>query len=173
MNEGGLEKPVEYCVDERKESPSLICCWAREKKRLILWATHCSNGRPQKQEETLFRQSILSQKHTGAKPNFLSRNNQEFDVWKMWILWKKRLWNCEFCEQWDFQNVNFLKNVTLKMWILSILRFWKCEFCEKWDFERCEFCEKWDFEKCEFREKWYFQNANFVRNEIFKMWIFG
>ena len=30
--------------------------------------------------------------HTGAKTNFLSRNYQKFDVWKMWILWKMRLW---------------------------------------------------------------------------------
>ena len=37
--------------------------------------------------------------HTGAKSNFLSRNYQEFNVWKMWILWKIRLWNCEFCEK--------------------------------------------------------------------------
>ena len=29
---------------------------------------------------------------------------------KMWILWKMRLWNCEFCEKWDFQNVNFWIN---------------------------------------------------------------
>ena len=29
-------------------------------------------------------------------------------------------------------------------------------------FEECEFCEKWDFEL-----------ENFVKNKIFKMWIFG
>ena len=28
----------------------------------------------------------------------------------MWILWKMRLWNCEFCEKWDFQNVTFWMN---------------------------------------------------------------
>ena len=49
-----------------------------------------------------------------GKNNFLSRNYQEFNVWKMWILWKMRFWNCEFCKTWDFK---------------------KCEFCEKWDFE--------------------------------------
>ena len=37
--------------------------------------------------------------HTRAKINFLSRNYQEFGVWKMWILWKMRFWNCEFCEK--------------------------------------------------------------------------
>ena len=31
-----------------------------------------------------------------------------------------RIWcsKCEFCEKWDFQNVNFVKNEILKMWIL-------------------------------------------------------
>ena len=56
--------------------------------------------------------------HTGAKTNFLSRNYEEFDVGKMWILWKMRLWNCEFFEIWDFENVNFVKNEDLEMWIL-------------------------------------------------------
>ena len=28
--------------------------------------------------------------------------------------------------------------------------------------EKCEFCEEWDFE-----------NVDFVKNDIFKMWIFG
>ena len=28
----------------------------------------------------------------------------------MWILWKMRFWKCEFCEKWDFQNVNFRIN---------------------------------------------------------------
>ena len=37
-----------------------------------------------------------SPKHTGAITNFLSRNSLEFDVWKMWIVWKNRLWKCEF-----------------------------------------------------------------------------
>ena len=36
-------------------------------------------------------QYLVFDLHTGAKPNFLSRNYQEFDVWKMWILWKMRL----------------------------------------------------------------------------------
>ena len=48
--------------------------------------------------------------HTGAKTYFLSGNYQEFDVWKMWILWKMRFW---------------------KMWILWKLGFWKCEFLDK------------------------------------------
>ena len=31
---------------------------------------------------------------------------------------KNRLWNCEFCEIWDFYNVNFVNNEILKMWII-------------------------------------------------------
>ena len=39
----------------------------------------------------------------------------------MWILWKMRLWNCEFCE-----------NEALKLWILwKKMRFWKCNFLDK------------------------------------------
>ena len=36
------------------------------------------------------------------------------------------------------------------------------QFGQKWDFENCEFCQKWDF-----------GIVNFVKNEIFKMWILG
>ena len=63
----------------------------------------------------------------------------------MWFLWK-----CDFCEKWDFENVNFVTNGISK-----------CEFCEKWAFSKCEFCDKWDFENVK------------VKNKIFKMWIFG
>ena len=90
-------------------------------------------------------------KHTGAKANFLFRNYQEFDVWKMWFLWKMRFWNCEFCQKWDFEIVNFVENEILKLWILSKMRLWNCEFCEKWGFVI----------------------VNFVKNDSFKMWIFG
>ena len=31
-------------------------------------------------------------------------------ILKIWILTKMRLWNCDFCEIWDFQNVNFWMN---------------------------------------------------------------
>ena len=68
-------------------------------------------------------------KHTGAKPNFSSKNFLEFDVWKMWILSKMRLQKCEFCQKWDFENVNFVKNEIFKMWILSKMGLWNCEFC--------------------------------------------
>ena len=51
---------------------------------------------------------------------------------------------CEFCEKWDFENVNFVKNETLKMCKMTLL---KCEFCEKWDIE----------------------NVNFVKNETLKI----
>ena len=45
--------------------------------------------------------------HWGKKKLFI----QEFDVWKMWILWKMRFQKGEFCKNWDFQCVNFwIKN---------------------------------------------------------------
>ena len=53
----------------------------------------------------------------------------EIDALKIWILWKMRLWNCEFCEKWDFENVLFVNNETLKMWILWKMKLWICEFC--------------------------------------------
>ena len=43
-------------------------------------------------------------------PNFLSRKFHRIWCLKMWILWKMRLWNCEFCKNWDFQDVNFWIN---------------------------------------------------------------
>ena len=48
--------------------------------------------------------------HTGAKNNILSRNSLKFDDGKMWILSKLRFWKCEFCQKWDFENVNFWMN---------------------------------------------------------------
>ena len=45
--------------------------------------------------------------HTGAKPHFLSRNSLDFDISKMWILWKMRFQKGEFCKNWDFQYGNF------------------------------------------------------------------
>ena len=45
----------------------------------------------------------------------------------MWISRKIRFWKCEFCEKWDFENVNFVKNVIVKLWIFSkneILKMW-------------------------------------------------
>ena len=60
----------------------------------------------------------VSENHTGAKPHFLSKNSLEFDALEMWILWKMRIWKCEFCEKWDFEIVIFVKNKILKMWIL-------------------------------------------------------
>ena len=36
----------------------------------------------------------------------------------MWILWKMRLWNCEFCQKW---------------------RYDKCGFCQKWGFQNVNF----------------------------------
>ena len=37
---------------------------------------------------------------------------------------------CEFCETWDFENVNFVKHETLKMWILWKMRLWNCDLWE-------------------------------------------
>ena len=48
----------------------------------------------------------------------------------MWILWKMSLWKCEFCQKWDFENVNFVK---------------------KWDFENVNFWINWGFlPQCQF-----------------------
>ena len=49
---------------------------------------------------------------------------------------------CKFCEKWDFEHVNFVKNGTLKMWILWKMVLWKCEFCQKWDFQNMNFWDK-------------------------------
>ena len=62
-----------------------------------------------------------------------------------------RFWKCEFCEKWDFKNMNLVKIEILKMWIVSKVRVWKCELCQKW----------------------YFENVNCGKKEILKMWIFG
>ena len=58
---------------------------------------------------------------------------------------------CEFCEKWDFENVNFVKIEISELWILWKIRLQKCEFCEKWDFIK----------------------VNFVKIGIYNMWIFG
>ena len=58
---------------------------------------------------------------------------------------------CEFCQNWDFRNVNFSKNEILEMWILWKMRFQKCEFCKNWDF----------------------RNVNLVKIWILEMWIFA
>ena len=84
--------------------------------------------------------------HIGAKTFlFLSRNYQEFDVWKMWILWKMGFWNCEFCEKWDFEIVNFfekcdfdnvpIQNIYLDACIKNV-NFVKNGILKKYDFFR-------------------------------------
>ena len=83
--------------------------------------------------KVIFQQDSIAQ-HTGAKTHFLSRNSLDFDNSKVWILWKLWFRKCEFCEKWDFINVNFVKIEILEMRILWKLRFQKCEFCEKWGF---------------------------------------
>ena len=56
-----------------------------------------------------------------------------------------RFWKCEFWEKWDFEIVNFVKNVILKMWILWKMRVWNCKFCENWDFQNVNFWINWGF----------------------------
>ena len=84
-------------------------------------------------------------KHTGAKTNILSRNYQEFYVWKMWILWKMIFSKSEFCEKWEFENVDFVKNEIFQRWILWKIIFSKSEFCEKWYFQNGNFWINWGF----------------------------
>ena len=108
---------------------------------------------------------------------------------KMWFLWNMRFWQCDFCEQWDFEHVSFVKNVILKMQFLWKMWFWnsiyaknvilnmwflwyvilKMRFlwkmwCEKCDFE-IQFMRKMWFWKCDFCKKWDYESA------ILKMWI--
>ena len=73
----------------------------------------------------LFKNSDIT--HWGKNQLFI----QKFDLWKMWILWKMRLWNCGFCEKWVFEKVNFVKNEILKLWILWKMTFSKCEFLDR------------------------------------------
>ena len=49
---------------------------------------------------------------------------------KLWILWKIRFWNSEFCQKWDLENVNLVK---IK------LRLWNWVSCQKWDFQYVNF----------------------------------
>ena len=56
-----------------------------------------------------------------------------------------RFGKCEFCEKWDFENVNFVKNEISKMWISWKIRFSKCEFREKWGFQNVNFWKNWGF----------------------------
>ena len=37
---------------------------------------------------------------------------------------------CEFRENWDLENVNFVKIQIYKMWILWKFKLTKCEFCD-------------------------------------------
>ena len=67
-----------------------------------------------------------AQRTLRQQPTFFPKNSLEFEFVK-----------CEFCENWDFENVNFAKNeilwkkkivCNLKMSILWTLRFSKCDF---------------------------------------------
>ena len=37
----------------------------------------------------------------------------------MWILWKLRIWKGEFCQNRDFETVNFVKNDIFQTWFLD------------------------------------------------------
>ena len=64
----------------------------------------------------------------------------------MWILSKMRLWNCEFCQKQDFENVNFvkkqdfgnvnfMKNETLKLCIFAPVWEWDWPSC--YQYKKC------------------------------------
>ena len=56
---------------------------------------------------------------------------------------------CEFCEKWDFENVNIVKN-----------EIQLCEFCETWDFRYVNFVEN------VISEIWILRNMRFSRGEF-------
>ena len=51
----------------------------------------------------------------GQKPTFYPEITQN-------LMFEK----CEFCEKWDFENLNFVKDDVLKMWIFWNMIFWRC-----------------------------------------------
>ena len=65
---------------------------------------------------SLFTKFTMSKSCSCTKLTFIKKlsrimvNFVKSEILKMWILWKIRLWKCEFCQNWDFQNVNFVKN---------------------------------------------------------------
>ena len=58
----------------------------------------------------------LTVAHWGKNPLFIQKfpwfwyfknvNFVKIEISEMWILWKMRFQKCEFCENWDFRNVN-------------------------------------------------------------------
>ena len=79
----------------------------------------------------------------------------------MLILWNMIFEKCEFCENWDFRNVNFVtKNDISEMWILWKLRFQKGEFCQKWDFRKVNFV------KNEISERWILEKFGFLPQRV-------
>ena len=68
----------------------------------------------------------------------------------MWILSKMRVWNCEFCEKWDFENVNFVK---------------------KWEFENVNFGLKYEFRNVNFVKIEILKMWILPKNEIFNSWL--
>ena len=78
--------------------------------------------------------------YTGAKTNLWIYEKRALKMWiltnlrffKTVNLWRMRLWNCEFCQKWDFEIVNFIK---------------------KWDYENENFVKNEQFWKREFWDK--------------------
>ena len=53
-----------------------------------------------------------------VKLDFENVNFVKNETLKLWILWKIRLWKCEFCEKSVSENVKFAKK-----WDLEIVNF--------------------------------------------------
>ena len=95
-------------------------------------------------------------------------NFLKIEIFILWFPWKIRFSKCEFCQKWEFQNVNFVKNEIIKMWILRKLWFLRSQFCKNWIFGIWISRKLW-FQKCEFCRKRDFQNVNFDSG----LWTFG
>ena len=94
-----------------------------------------------------------------------------------------------FCENWYFANVNFVKSEFSKCELLDKLRIFApselayiditpqktlknqhsiqklLENTKNQVFEKCEFCEKWVFKIVNFVKNEILKNVNFVKNE--------
>ena len=128
-----------YLRIECMESP-VVCCErialvgrgsARQHQsaRLGIYeATASRNGRyfytKEDGEKSTFLNSVwksLKNSHfdtLGQKPTFYSEIPLILIVFKIWILWRLRFQKCEFCENWDFKIVNFVKKEIAERWIL-------------------------------------------------------
>ena len=78
--------------------------------------------------------------------------SETLKYWKFECWGKMRLGECEFCEKWDFENVNLWK-----------VRLWKGKFCEKWDFE---ILKMWILGKNEALEIWILSKIRLSKCEF-------